>query len=43
MIVASGRAGFNDARWKEGSVEVKSGSETTIKLASPDKACLDLK
>jgi hypothetical protein len=42
MIVASARAGFNDARWEEGFVQVKSEMETSLKLASPAKACLDL-
>jgi hypothetical protein len=42
ILVASGRGGFNEARWEEGSVEVKPGMETSLKLASPDKACLDL-
>jgi hypothetical protein len=38
-LVASGRAGFNEAFW-EAEVTVEPGTETTVKLPSPKKACL---
>jgi hypothetical protein len=38
-LVASGRAGFNEAFW-DAEVTVEPGTETTVKLASPKKACL---
>jgi hypothetical protein len=37
-LVASGRAGFNEAFW-EAEVTVEPGTETTVKLPSPKKAC----
>lgn len=39
-LIARGRAGFNDAIWISKDVEVESGKETIVKLASPEKACL---
>lgn len=41
-LLASGRAGFNDAFWMNGWVTVKSGEETTVKMARPEKSCLHL-
>jgi hypothetical protein len=40
ILLAHGRAGFNDAAWWT-SVGVRSGEVTTLKLAHPAKACLD--
>jgi hypothetical protein len=39
LLYASGRAGFNEAFW-EAEITVEPGTETTVKLASPKKACL---
>jgi hypothetical protein len=40
ILLAHGRAGFNDAAWWA-SVGVKSGEVVTVKLPNPAKACLD--
>jgi hypothetical protein len=40
ILLAHGRAGFNDAAWWT-SVGVKSGEVATVKVAKPAKACLD--
>jgi hypothetical protein len=42
VLVAHGRAGFNDAFWMNGWVTVKFGEETTVKMARPEKSCLHL-
>jgi Polysaccharide lyase family 4, domain II len=39
VVVARGRAGFNDAFWQK-DITVKSGMETAFKLSKPEKACL---
>jgi hypothetical protein len=40
-LIARGRAGFNEAFWKAGDwVNAEAGTETTIKLTSPEKSCL---
>jgi hypothetical protein len=38
-LLVFGRAGFNDAFWQS-FITVSPGVETTVKLSSPDKACL---
>ena len=40
ILLAHGRAGFNDAAWWS-NVAVRSGEVSTVKLAKPAKACLD--
>jgi hypothetical protein len=40
ILIARGRAGFNQAVWLQRDVVVEPGKETTIKLSSPEKACL---
>ena len=42
IILASGRAGFNDAFWVGGvpGIIVNPGANTTVKLSSPTKACM---
>jgi hypothetical protein len=45
-MVARGRAGFYDAFWSIGfggqeDITVAAGMETTVKLPSPEKSCLD--
>jgi hypothetical protein len=43
VLFAKGRAGFNDAAWLvSNAFPVKSGEETTVKMARPEKSCLDL-
>ena len=44
ILVAFGRAGFNDAVWvlDSGEVVVKPGMESTVKAASPAHPCLKL-
>jgi hypothetical protein len=44
ILLARGRAGFNEAFWKVGvgNLAVESGMETTVKLSDPEKACLAL-
>jgi hypothetical protein len=44
ILVAFGRAGFNDAVWvlDSGEVVVKPGMESTVKAASPAHSCLKL-
>jgi len=39
IILASGRAGFNDAFWEADDVVVNPGATTAVKLAAPAKAC----
>ena len=41
-LLARGRAGFNEAFWDLSLdyITVESGKETTVKVASPEKACL---
>ncbi len=48
-VIARGRAGFNDAFWDIGDpdsglhdITVVAGTEITIKLASPEKSCLQV-
>lgn len=46
-LVARGQAGFNDAFWSVGfgeqdDITVSPGKETSLKLASPEKACLTI-
>ena len=38
-LIASGRAGPNDARWRQ-SIIVQAGSDLSIKMVSPTKACV---
>jgi hypothetical protein len=40
ILLANGRAGFNEAFWYSLDVLVKPGTETPIKLGSPEKACV---
>jgi len=40
ILLAQGRAGFNDAAWWA-NVAVRSGEVTTVKMATPVKSCLD--
>jgi hypothetical protein len=42
ILVARGRAGFNDALWVNNSLTVEPGTEVTVKLASPQKTCLSV-
>ena len=39
-VLATGRAGFNEARWLNPEVTVRAGYETALKLSSPEKACV---
>jgi hypothetical protein len=40
ILLAQGRAGFNDAAWWA-NVGVRAGEVLTVKLAKPVKSCLD--
>jgi hypothetical protein len=40
LILVAGRAGFNDAFWKANGVDVGAGATVTVKLSSPEKACV---
>lgn len=40
-LVVDGHAGFNNAVWETHPVTVRPGIETTVKMASPEKACLE--
>ena len=41
-LVVVGRAGMNKAVWLVNDVEVRPGVEVTLKMSSPEKACLDV-
>jgi len=41
VIVARGRAGANDAYWKE-TIVIKPNTTLSVKLAQPSEACLDV-
>lgn len=41
VVLVRGRAGFNEAVWQDTDLEITPGQVTTVKLASPEKACLD--
>jgi hypothetical protein len=40
ILVVRGRAGFNEAFWVSDNITIASGVETTVKLSSPEQACL---
>lgn len=39
-LTASGQAGMNVAYWKQDDVVITAGQTTSVKLSSPEKACL---
>lgn len=44
LVLVRGRAGLNEAVWQSGveGVIIAHGQDTNVKLASPEKSCLDL-
>jgi hypothetical protein len=39
-LAASGQAGMNTAYWEQDDVVITSGQTTSVKLSSPEQACL---